>query len=123
MKKELDDALVRDFPGLYADRNADLRQSSMAWGFDCGDGWEPIIRQLSMILEPLGVKATQVKEKFGGLSFYVGACPHKGHEAIEAAEKESYTVCEDCGQPGKPRDDSWIRTLCDEHAMIWAARR
>ena len=79
MKEELDKALVRDFPNLYVDRNASMTKTCMCWGFCCDDGWEPIIRKLSEKLEKIIVdmpknnrpKAIQVKEKFGGLRFYM----------------------------------------------------
>ncbi len=53
MKAELDEALVRDFPLLYADRHGNPKETCMCWGFACGDGWEPLIRRLSEKLEPL----------------------------------------------------------------------
>jgi hypothetical protein len=27
----------------------------------------------------------------------------------------SYTICEECGAPGKLRGGGWMRTLCDKH--------
>jgi FAD/FMN-containing dehydrogenase len=71
VNRYLDAALVRDFPKLFTDRNIGPRYTAMCWGFDCGDGWEPIIRRLSAKLERAGVVAVQVKEKFGGLRFYI----------------------------------------------------
>ena len=53
MKKELDKQLCEDFPLLYGDRNASMQQTCMYWGFDCGNGWHKIIRDLSSKLEPL----------------------------------------------------------------------
>lgn len=53
MKHELDEALCRDFPLLYRDRHGDMRNTCMVWGFSCGDGWEPIIREASEKLETL----------------------------------------------------------------------
>lgn len=115
MRKELDEALVRDFPSLYRDRHGDMRRTCMVWGFP-GDGWEPIIRRLSEKLEPMGVIATQVKEKFGGLRFYIDQGTDEAYAAIDEAERESYRTCEECGQPGKPRQGGWIVTVCDLHA-------
>jgi hypothetical protein len=62
------------------------------------------------------VVANQVKEKFGSLRFYYQG----GNEEISAVV--SYTewlagrTCEQCGEPGRWREGSWIRTLCDKHA-------
>jgi len=33
---------------------------------------------------------------------------------VAAAEKESSSVCESCSRPGRARDGSWIKTLCDD---------
>ena len=112
MRRELDEALVRDFPRLYRDRHGDVRQSAMPFGFECGNGWEPLIRRLSARLGP-DVVATQVKEKWGGLRFYVDGATDADHAAIDAAERESYVTCEECGEAGRERNDGWIKTLCD----------
>jgi hypothetical protein len=59
----------------------------------------------------------QVKEKFGGLRFYVNCRRNEAmRQRIGIAADESFRTCEICGQPGRPREDSWIKTLCDEHA-------
>ena len=52
MRKDLDEALCRDFPLLFGDRKRPMDQTAMCWGFQCGDGWEPLIRRLSEKLEP-----------------------------------------------------------------------
>jgi hypothetical protein len=67
-------------------------------------------------LEPVNqVVAFQVKEKFGGLRFYINSSDAFIYGAIDMAEKMSYRICEDCGRSGKSRNDrSWILTLCDE---------
>ena len=93
-----------------------MAESLMYFGFDCADGWEPLIRRLSEKLEPMDVEAMQVKEKFGGLRFYLtGGAPEEAHEAIQAAEDESFRTCEECGKRGKMRDQrDWIRTLCND---------
>ena len=52
MKRELDEALVRDFPLLFGDRHGDMRKTCMCWGFP-GDGWEPILREAASKLEPM----------------------------------------------------------------------
>jgi hypothetical protein len=89
----------------------------MCWGFDCGDGWFDLIDQLSADLAPLGVVATQVKEKYGGLRFYYH-CPSetddKADELVEAAEEKSYTICELCGEPGECNTGPWYRVRCHD---------
>ena len=60
--------------------------------------------------------ASQVKEKFGGLRFYVWAATEEHYNYITFAESMSYRTCEHCGAPGKRYTDGWHVVLCDEHA-------
>ena len=62
--------------------------------------------------------AVQVKEKFGGLRFYVQAATDKHYNYINFAESMSYRTCEECGAAGKTYTDGWHRTLCDIHAAM-----
>jgi hypothetical protein len=62
--------------------------------------------------------AVQVKEKFGGLRFYVQAATDKHYQYITFAESMSYHTCEECGAPGKTYTDGWHTTLCDIHAAM-----
>lgn len=62
------------------------------------------------------VVAVQVKEKFGGLRFYVNGGTDGIYDMISMAESMSVVTCEECGSPGRRRRGGWIRTLCDKHA-------
>ncbi len=125
MRASLDEALCRDFPLLYADRHASMRNTCMCWGFDVGDGWEPIIRRLSEKLEATIAKmpedaqdfckADQVKEKFGTLRFYMSAESDEMSKWIREAEQESAVTCETCGAPGTLTRKGWHKTACKEH--------
>ena len=80
-------------------------------------GWHPLVNNLLDDLLKLGWDGAvyQVKEKFGGLRFYIGEGSDEVHERIQQAEDESYSVCDVTGKPGKLRPDlRWMRTLCDE---------
>lgn len=58
----------------------------------------------------------QIKEKFGGLRFYHNGLPETRYNlegAISFAEQMSYSICEECGHPGKPNEEGWIITLCE----------
>jgi hypothetical protein len=83
-----------------------------------GPGWHPIIDRLAADLLKLGWdgKVLQVKEKFGGLRFYIEQDMDVLHDRIDAAKAEAYRTCEICGTPGIARSGGWIKTLCDEHA-------
>jgi hypothetical protein len=97
----------------------------MSFGFECNDGWEPLIRKLSEQLtflsaaEGVDVEVTQVKEKFGTLSFYVNGATEIMYACISNAEGQSAYTCEVCGQYGKTRARGgcgWLKTTCTKHA-------
>jgi len=82
-----------------------------------GEGWADIIETCFNACVEHDVSVAQVKEKFGGLRFYVGGAPQEVHDIIDECETLSYKTCEICGDIGKPREGGWIKTLCDEHEM------
>ena len=128
MKRELDEALCAKYPEIFRDRNGDMRETAMCWGFDCGDGWYNIIDTLCATIQNreynnkrnniqiAPVVATQVKEKYGTLRFYYSGGDDYIDGAVAMAEYLSEVTCETCGAPGKTRGGGWVRTLCDEHA-------
>ena len=126
MKKELDDKLCAKYPKIFANRHGDMRETLMCWGFDCGDGWYWLIDKLCSNLQwdtdknnrdgkyPQ-VVAAQVKEKFGGLRFYVESASSEQHAVIGFAESLSYYVCESCGTTkNMGRTSGWIRCICED---------
>ena len=127
MKKELEEQLVKKYPKLYAQYGGSPRETCMAWGMTCGDGWYKIIADLSEKLSKFeGVEAAQVKEKFGGLRFYLDGTTEENwkeaHKLTNEAEMLSLKTCENCGEPGKRRSGGWIRTLCDKCEAEQVAR-
>jgi hypothetical protein len=85
--------------------------------FQVSLGWNLIIKNLIQDLIRLGwnKEVIQVKEKFGGLRFYINEGTDEIHQRIGEAELESMKTCEITGRPGKIRTDiGWYRTLCDE---------
>ena len=113
----------------------------MYWGFEHGDGWYAIVESLCSNIqshvdwkrrgeqfkdlsdqefdEEHQTVAVQVKEKFGGLRFYVNNDDDYIRGAISMAESMSYRTCEVCGNAGNSRGGGWIRTLCDGcHANV-----
>jgi len=81
------------------------------------DGWLPLIKKLIEDLIEVGwnKQITQIKEKFGGLRFYISGGNDEIYKLISKAEEESYTICEVCGKLGKPNNEGWIKTTCEEH--------
>lgn len=57
----------------------------------------------------------QIKEKFGGLRFYINGAPpnSKIYDIINKYEDLSFEICEFCGAPGKTEDyQGWLFTWC-----------
>lgn len=72
---------------------------------------------------PLLPRAAQVKEKFGGLRFYMTAETDEMHEHISKAMELSSVTCETCGAPGEYRGDlGWVQTLCESHYQSLISR-
>ena len=46
MKQELQDKLYKNFPKLFAQKDMDMKETCMCWGFECGNGWFTILDQL-----------------------------------------------------------------------------
>lgn len=123
MTNELRNKLLSDFPRLY-------RAPSIVtqWGFEIGDGWLEIVRELSVAIEAeaekLGIdqqsdawpRASQVKEKFGELCFYMSAsgelCKSLS-DTFRLAESKARQTCERCGNPTlKHRPMGVMQSLC-----------
>jgi len=130
MNQRLDAYLVRKCPTLFADRNASMRVTCMCWGFECGDGWYNLLKEACLKLEPIMAaakakdpqgwahgyyRASQVKEKYGTLRFYLACYPPGAEEIVNEAEKKSAVTCEQCGKPGKLRGRGWLYTACEKH--------
>jgi hypothetical protein len=113
-------------------------------GAGIGDGWWPFVEAAATLLDAAypGWKSGQIKEKFGGLRFYITPAPwdeakvkennprareedlarwerewYAQQEAIAtAAERACNEVCETCGKPATMRGTGWVHMLCDVHA-------
>jgi len=95
-------------------------QGKRTWTLDdakslVGPGWGKLIEKIWVSL-PKDALIEQVKEKYGTLRFYVSSVGQDVWDVIDAVERESGTICEVCGEPGKTRYDmSWYMTLCESH--------
>ena len=82
------------------------------------------------------VRVEQIKEKFGGLRFYVVCYSNKApkneydepsildshlslreavYSIISEAEEKASITCETCGMPGTTKGTGWIKTSCAKH--------
>lgn len=65
--------------------------------------------------EPFYPRASQVKEKFGTLRFYMSHSKDEINKIIRIAEDKSEITCEICGNTGETHSDhGWIRTMCKQ---------
>lgn len=85
---------------------------------ECNNGWLELIKNLieELIAAGWNKEICQIKEKFGGLRFYINEGSDEVFDIISKYESLSYKTCELCGEPGETRSGNWIRTLCEEHA-------
>ena len=121
MKQELQQKLTEKYPKIFADCDKTPQESNMAWGMACGDGWYRLIDNLCENLQfqtdrngDPQVVAAQVKEKFGGLRFYIGGASERQYAYISFAEALSYKICEECGsmEDVVTEGPGWVRSLC-----------
>jgi hypothetical protein len=86
--------------------------------FNVNNGWLGIVQRLFEVLIKLGWDKSfiNVKEKFGGMSIFLDNLPENGFHFVVESEKETFQVCEVCGEPGEQNTiNGWVYTLCDEH--------
>lgn len=104
---------------------------------DAGAGWRFLLWNLCLSLEAYAraqvangeqpVRIVQIKQKFGGLRFYLDDGDQATRAMVAAAEEVAEVTCEACGAPAKPkRINGWISTFCRVHqevALDWAIRQ
>jgi hypothetical protein len=126
--------LCKKFPKIFplaGERNSNLAVESPTFYFECGDGWYHILHSLCENLQSyidykidsgkvsteeavsLQVIATQIKEKFGTLRFYVVGGDEVTDGMISLAESISEHTCEGCGNVGTTYNNGWVRTHCE----------
>jgi len=120
--------LYEHFPLLYKDNNVSMQYTACCWGFDFGDGWYEITKELSEKLEKEIQKfidknpdfkchpcAFQMKEKFGFGRFYMTSQTEVMDKYIDEWKDKTCITCEECGKPGELCSDrGWYRTMCPD---------
>src|ERR1700722_2203808 len=119
--------LVAIYPPIFA--NTSNLSCINLFGFECGDGWfdilKELIERLKAILEDRANRidtdedfpmvVSQVKEKYGTLRFYMSCSTDPMDDAIRYAEDRSMYTCEECGKPGTlGQKNHWYMTRCEE---------
>lgn len=115
--------LLEEFSDLFP-KYSPLYRIQIPFRIECSLGWYDLIYSLCQDIRKILEKCPelkktfgvlQVKEKFGGLRFYIGSGNDEIFDRIHEAEEESYKICELCGKPGKLRTDLiWYKTLCED---------
>lgn len=94
-----------------------------SWGLEINNGWLNLVYELCQKLDDMveyetgdsKFQVAQIKEKFGGLRFYVYEATKEMYDLINEYEEKSYRVCEVCGKPGYTRPTGYITTVCRKH--------
>jgi hypothetical protein len=124
------DQLIKKYPKIFP----------KTFYFECGEGWYELLDNACGLIqshidyeisknkdidaEAFQVIATQVKEKFGGLRFYVNHSDKYITGVINFAESMSYNICEVCGDKAVKRDSeedqdsywSFGFAVCEKHS-------
>jgi len=125
MKFDLE--LFDEFSSLFPpqDIREDLTKSSLAFGFECGEGWYALIHEMLVKLKALnckGLQIDQVKEKFGTLRVYYHMEEDDKYDEVNSIiadyETMSEHTCEVCGAEGKMNTKGWFRVLCEDHTNV-----
>ena len=106
------------------------------YGIEIKSGWFNLIWRLSETIDAyhktnmskyIRLRVVQVKQKFGGLRYYVDFKADKFTEEDEKditrlmgmiwfAESLSFSTCEVCGEPGERTNELlYVQTLCPKH--------
>ncbi len=136
MTPELQDALYRAWPETFRQKDWDATRTAMCWGFQCGDGWSGLIDAVCEVMTAHArsgahgiLEATTVKQKWGGLRFYVDGDCEFCQGVLRLAEHYSELVCEETGRPGwkmAEKPYGMVKTLAPdvaEHLTFTGGRR
>ena len=113
--------LIEIYPEMF--RYGESCEPFPLFGFECGDGWFDLLKDLITEIKDIciksesdDIKATQIKEKYGTLRFYTNWETDDIEKAIWKAEERSSETCESCGQEGelKTLRGYWCVTNCDD---------
>ena len=141
MDEFLEKKLFEIDPVFLREKDMDMTETCMCWGFECGDGW---FESLKMLLE--GTKeinnilkdknarivAKQIKEKWGILTIYYDIekiDPEKDdidceeeisrfEELLNKVQSDASERCEFCGEKKELfQTIGWINYICEDCAI------
>jgi len=143
-EKVFDKFMCEKYPVIFQERNLPMSQTCMCWGFNVGKGWYELLYNLCEKIDKLykltgiGLKASQVKEKFGSLRFYTSPSFNEKvkqvkeklkiddgtakaiveilDDCIDIAECKSDKTCAECGETyyDKISIGGWVYGVCEK---------
>jgi hypothetical protein len=144
MKQEYENRIYNDFPEFFeavkSEKEGDCHTPQYLFGIEVGDGWFDLIYKLFSDLKKATIKNVvayigilpkdhypqifQIKEKLGGLCFYIDNATDEQYKLISKAQSDSYHICEICGKKGKLRRvDDWLLTECKQCLIKYLNRK
>lgn len=126
MSPSLTNKLFNKYPKIFKQKDSDITESCMSFGFECEDGWYVLIDRLCSYLQHdidnnnySQLEAIQVKEKFGALRFYADNVDARHSSVINFVEFLSMSICSSCGvlatennKVDNWKKSYWITYLC-----------
>ncbi|WP_223189079.1 hypothetical protein, partial [Streptomyces sp. TRM68416] len=96
-----------------------------------GPGWHPLLLRLHerLLAVETDYRIEDLKEKLGEVRVHVttpsATARSEMRGLITEAEKQSATICDFCGEPGRRRRRNdgaagWIKTVCDSCHAAWS---
>jgi hypothetical protein len=114
MTEDIKQYAEKGIPPQIVDR---LKRGAGCWS-DIPDGWVDLVVELDKKLNEIqpDYSLDQVKEKWGGLRYYLTSENDAMSKLVEEYEKKSLETCEVCGKAGRPcHSRGWIATRCSAH--------
>ena len=101
----------------------ELQNNLMAFGFECGKGWYPLIIELFDKIQEIvdnnpeyaDLEVLQVKEKWGWLTIYWNYYWEEIENLTDEYQEKSLHICERCGgeeNVSMRNHHGWYVTLC-----------
>lgn len=119
MEESVRNRFFKLYPKLFKDTDR--------LNFSLPVGWIDLVETLCEELKKFDVNVKQVKQKFGGLRFYVGISTKLSEERqadlwaiIQEAESKSLKICEICGTDKEvsKTEAGFIQSLCPKCKKI-----
>ena len=121
--------LIEEYDELFELYNTDDNSIIARYGIECMSGWYSIINRLCFQIrhyvkqnEIESPKIAQIKQKFGGMRFYIcGGNDDYIRGMIRMAESMSFNICEKCGNYKEAGEDcsSYCEKCREENKNKW----